>query len=89
MPKPIVYTDHISKNSKAAECVKQADEVVTILIDELQTVSEVLSDPFKASSHLMRAMRLANQVQTQLYQTGIPSYRQAPLFAVNNSGGLK
>lgn len=85
----IIPTDRISRNSNAAECVRQADELLDRLVGELEMASEVMSDPFKTSKHLMRSMRLAQEVRTQLYQTGIPKYRQAPLFAVRNPGALK
>ena len=89
MTAPMVYTDRISKNSKAAECVRLADETLDNLKDELETLSQVLKDPFASSVHLLRCMRLTHQAQTELYQTGIPQYRQDTLYAVKNPGALK
>jgi len=80
---PRIY--EIPKNSNAAECVRQADELMSKLMDELETTSEVMSDPYKTATHLTRSMRLAQEVRTQLYHTGIPSYRQAPLFATRSN----
>ena len=73
----------IAHQSKAAECVRQADEGMAALIDELSTTTEVLSDPYKTSVHLLRCMNLAHEVRNQLYQTGIPKYRQMPLYSAN------
>ena len=80
---PRIY--EIPRNSNAAECVRQADELMSKLMDELESTSEVMSDPYKTATHLTRSMRLAQEVRTQLYQTGIPSYRQAPLFATRSN----
>ena len=79
-PRVKIPTDQIARQSKAAEYVRQADEVLGALIDELETTSENLADHFSTSKHLMRCMRLANDARSQLYQTGIPAYRQVPLF---------
>ena len=53
---------------------------MSALIDEINIVTEVLSDPFKASRHLIRCVNLAHEIRNQLYQTGIPKYRQMPLY---------
>lgn len=87
--KPKTYTDQIAKNSNAAECVRQADETLTNLADELETLSQVLQNPFDSSVHLLRCMRLNHEAQMKLYQTGIPTYRQDTLFTVKNPGALK
>ena len=83
--KPKIYSDQIARNSKAAECVRQADELMSRLIEELETTSEVMHDPYKTATHLTHSMRIAQEVRTQLYNTGIPAYRQAPLFAARNT----
>lgn len=77
--KPIVPTDDIPRNSNAANYVRMASEKLVELMNEIDSATETLNDPFRTSAHLMKAQRYAHAVEVMLIATGIPKLRQDAL----------
>jgi hypothetical protein len=78
--KPIVPTGEIARQSNAAENVRLAAERMLVVLNEINSISEVLSDPYKTVIHLTKAQFHANETLRLLEATGIPKLRQDSLF---------
>lgn len=77
--KPLVPTGEIPRNSNAAEYVRASSEKLLECMNEIDSATETLNDPFKTSAHLMKAQRHAHAVEVMLIATGIPKLRQDAL----------
>jgi len=82
--KPLVPTEKIPRNCNAAESVRLAYEEIQLMKSEIDSVAETLTDPFKASRHIIKALQLAHNAEVHLINTGIPGYRQEALYGKNS-----
>ena len=79
MTKAQVPTDEIKPNMNAAEYIRRAYEEHAKLRNEIEILTDVLGDPFKASLHLMKAQRYWHSTDVLLIATGIPKLTQEEL----------
>ena len=59
--------------------MRLASEKLVECMNEIDSATETLNDPFKTSAHLMKAQRHDHAVEVMLMATGIPKLRQDAL----------